>query len=324
MDTISTFPIVVVAMFAIMFVSWWIYGRRNYIGPVRALTKWSAGVDIDPNHLDSATGRADALKSYIDEQKGKNKSKSPVTSGDTRTPQTPVTAHRNLTPSSLPRKSSAFQRMLGLRSSNAASSAVASHEMTAMDRSVLPESGVLPDTDTRNTQAQSMDPALIESQLMPEESTLGAQQHRNSRASGRRHLSRPPVFNLVAEEAHHDHGDEEPYSTRHLDPRGWAAAQQESQLEPEHLQHVPQPGPASPYNSTLSVAGPHENEHAQVESQLEPVSAAATSPMYHDAHEYPVTQQESSLEPTATGYYLDNTSFAEPAAMQESQLEPRW
>jgi hypothetical protein len=54
-------------MILIMIASWYLYGRRHYIGPIRALTKWSAGVEIDPKAFDFDTpeGRFEALRDYL-------------------------------------------------------------------------------------------------------------------------------------------------------------------------------------------------------------------------------------------------------------------
>jgi hypothetical protein len=42
-----------------------VYGQRHYIGPIRALTKWSAGVEINPHDFSTSRGRSKAITDYI-------------------------------------------------------------------------------------------------------------------------------------------------------------------------------------------------------------------------------------------------------------------
>ena len=46
-ETISWSPVVLVGAGLISFGTWYFYGRKNYSGPIRALTKWETGVEID-------------------------------------------------------------------------------------------------------------------------------------------------------------------------------------------------------------------------------------------------------------------------------------
>jgi hypothetical protein len=52
-------------MVVVMIISWLLYGRWHYIGPIRALTKWSAGIEIDPTDYTTAAGRGAAIRSYM-------------------------------------------------------------------------------------------------------------------------------------------------------------------------------------------------------------------------------------------------------------------
>lgn len=44
---VSWTPVVVVGTLLISLVTWKLYGSRHYSGPIRALTKWEAGVELD-------------------------------------------------------------------------------------------------------------------------------------------------------------------------------------------------------------------------------------------------------------------------------------
>ncbi|GMK59081.1 hypothetical protein CspeluHIS016_0700960 [Cutaneotrichosporon spelunceum] len=46
-NSISWTPVVVAGTLGISFITWKLYGSRHYSGPIRALTKWEAGVEMD-------------------------------------------------------------------------------------------------------------------------------------------------------------------------------------------------------------------------------------------------------------------------------------
>lgn len=49
-------------------------GRKNYVGPVRALTKWTAGVEINVNATaDGGGGRHKAVQAYMAQDSRRSK-----------------------------------------------------------------------------------------------------------------------------------------------------------------------------------------------------------------------------------------------------------
>lgn len=62
----SFFPFAVIGMLVVMALSWVLYGRRRYVGPIRSMTKWSAGVEIGPDEAtQSSVTRKDVVKEYM-------------------------------------------------------------------------------------------------------------------------------------------------------------------------------------------------------------------------------------------------------------------
>lgn len=62
----SFFPFAVIGMLIVMALSWVLYGRRRYVGPIRSMTKWSAGIEIGPDvTAQSSLGRTDVVKEYM-------------------------------------------------------------------------------------------------------------------------------------------------------------------------------------------------------------------------------------------------------------------
>lgn len=62
----SFFPFAVIGMLFVMAFSWVLYGRRRYIGPIRSMTKWSAGMEIGPDEAtQSSVGRKDVVREYM-------------------------------------------------------------------------------------------------------------------------------------------------------------------------------------------------------------------------------------------------------------------
>lgn len=69
----SFFPFAVIGMLIVMALSWVLYGRRHYVGPIRSMTKWSAGVEIGPDEATpAAAGRKDVVKEYMSGDKHSN------------------------------------------------------------------------------------------------------------------------------------------------------------------------------------------------------------------------------------------------------------
>lgn len=80
-DSYSFLPYVTAGMLAIMAVSWFLYGRRHYIGPIRSWTKWSAGVEINPQDYATSAGRGAAIRAYISANTGSGEHSSSKVSG---------------------------------------------------------------------------------------------------------------------------------------------------------------------------------------------------------------------------------------------------
>lgn len=99
--TPSFFPWAFIGMIVVMTLSWFLYGRRHFVGPVRAMTKWTAGVEISPEE-ERPNSRSNILKAYLsgpdkdsaskkDSGSGTPKQKSKRSSyGSDRTPATPI------------------------------------------------------------------------------------------------------------------------------------------------------------------------------------------------------------------------------------------
>lgn len=101
--TPSYFPWAFIGMIVVMAVSWFLYGRRHFVGPVRAMTKWTAGVEISPEE-ERPNSRSNVLKAYLsgpdkDKDSGSKKdsgSGTPIKKskrssyGSDRAPATPV------------------------------------------------------------------------------------------------------------------------------------------------------------------------------------------------------------------------------------------
>lgn len=52
-------PVVVTCVLLLCFITWKLYGAKHYSGPIRALTKWQTGVEIDlDSTLHASTNRA--------------------------------------------------------------------------------------------------------------------------------------------------------------------------------------------------------------------------------------------------------------------------
>lgn len=63
-NSVSWTPVVVVGTLLITFLTWKLYGVRHYSGPIRALTKWETGVELDlDSTLQMSTQRAEASAS---------------------------------------------------------------------------------------------------------------------------------------------------------------------------------------------------------------------------------------------------------------------
>lgn len=92
--TPSFFPWAFIGMIVVMTVSWFLYGRRHFVGPVRAMTKWSAGVEISPEE-ERPNSRTNVIKAYLSGPE-KDSALTPVKKskrssyGSDRAPQTPV------------------------------------------------------------------------------------------------------------------------------------------------------------------------------------------------------------------------------------------
>ncbi|KLT41835.1 hypothetical protein CC85DRAFT_292432 [Cutaneotrichosporon oleaginosum] len=65
-------PMIFGAMCVIMVVSWFIYGRRHYVGPIRAFTIWATGQDVDPRNIDAANPRGQAIKRFMELKTGRS------------------------------------------------------------------------------------------------------------------------------------------------------------------------------------------------------------------------------------------------------------
>jgi hypothetical protein len=64
-DNLNSLPCILLALTLVMVVTWLIYGRYHFIGPVRAFAKWTTGIDID---FTTARGRSVAIEEYIRRQ----------------------------------------------------------------------------------------------------------------------------------------------------------------------------------------------------------------------------------------------------------------
>lgn len=81
----SYFPWAFIGMIVVMAVSWFLYGRRHFVGPVRAMTKWTAGVEISPEE-ERPNSRSNVLKAYLSGPEKDKDSGSKKDSGGSGTP----------------------------------------------------------------------------------------------------------------------------------------------------------------------------------------------------------------------------------------------
>jgi hypothetical protein len=148
-------------MVLIMIITWYLYGKKHYIGPIRALTKWSAGVEInplDPHNFKTSVGRRNAIFEYM-------KGVMSVASDNSYTyAKTGETSGSSWTTSI--KKWTKFSALF----SKPASETVfvddgAGEGVNAQTTQALPESGLLPQTHV-GTVAPTM-AALDESVLLP-------------------------------------------------------------------------------------------------------------------------------------------------------------
>ncbi|BEI86749.1 hypothetical protein CcaverHIS002_0700950 [Cutaneotrichosporon cavernicola] len=335
-EIISFLPMVIAGLLLIFLASWFLYGRRHFVGPIRALTIWTTGQDIDPRNVSTTNPRGRAIRQYIDKKTGR------TSSNEGSNPATPVrptfSGPRTATLPSSPAKSPTLQRLLG-RGTNSPSngspgpstdwntstspyggpavsvlpeSGVLPHERTAnydMTRggvSVIPESGVFPESvvDDRSM----MSAAQAESQFFPEP------QAAVSRA--RRGISFRPSTIKIGNQS---------YPLTQLTPPPRSPPTQTPLSPPPRGRNSLQ------YASAL----PTQIEAAMEESQLEPEPHSGLSfgamPALEESQIHPGGSRDSfgvgdTLESRSGGNVVsipsEEESFIEPAALAESQLHP--
>ncbi|BEI94524.1 uncharacterized protein CcaverHIS019_0700960 [Cutaneotrichosporon cavernicola] len=335
-EIISFLPMVIAGLLLIFLASWFLYGRRHFVGPIRALTIWTTGQDIDPRNVSTTNPRGRAIRQYIDKKTGR------TSSNEGSNPATPVrptfSGPRTATLPSSPAKSPTLQRLLG-RGTNSPSngspgpstdwntstspyggpavsvlpeSGVLPHERTAnydMTRggvSVIPESGVFPESvvDDRSM----MSAAQAESQFLPEP------QAAVSRA--RRGISFRPSTIKIGNQS---------YPLTQLTPPPRSPPTQTPLSPPPRGRNSLQ------YASAL----PTQIEAAMEESQLEPEPHSGLSfgamPALEESQIHPGGSRDSfgvgdTLESRSGGNVVsipsEEESFIEPAALAESQLHP--
>ncbi|CAK9785795.1 hypothetical protein CC85DRAFT_303523 [Cutaneotrichosporon oleaginosum] len=173
-NNMSYLPIFIGCMLLIMLVTWFLYGKRHYSGPIRALTIWATGTDIDPRNVATAP-RGQAIREYIERKTGQPAPTTPKyparTASGPRSPETPRSS----------RTKSSFHRLVGRSRDSGKTSPLASQgasDSPTRRNSVNPESGVLPRTECSVIPESGLLPesrhqtttlnAIPESELLPE------------------------------------------------------------------------------------------------------------------------------------------------------------
>ncbi|GMK58997.1 hypothetical protein CspeluHIS016_0700120 [Cutaneotrichosporon spelunceum] len=156
-------PIFTGCLAVVIVASWYLYGKRHYIGPIRALTIWATGTDVDPHNV-ASNPRGRAIKAYIERKTGRKGSSAAATPRPTvRPPRTPEAPKFSLTKSgTLQRLFSRSPSSSGNKMPSPLSSQGATHQHNGP--SVLPESDVLPP----ESKAVTVHSVVPESGLFPE------------------------------------------------------------------------------------------------------------------------------------------------------------
>ncbi|KLT41810.1 hypothetical protein CC85DRAFT_328672 [Cutaneotrichosporon oleaginosum] len=68
---LSYLPMVFGGMLVVMLATWFLYGRRHYVGPIRTLTLWTTGQDIDLRTIDGSNRHDDALQQIAARKTGR-------------------------------------------------------------------------------------------------------------------------------------------------------------------------------------------------------------------------------------------------------------
>jgi hypothetical protein len=143
-------------MVAIIIVTWYLYGRAYYMGPIRALTSWTEGSD---DKYRTATGRARAIQEYARREKGLPSMSDITVSGSGTGGTTETTSKGSLWKSTL----SSAKKFIPWPSAPSAARA----QLSGNETGAIPESELLP-TTTYAPGARTTDIALQESQLFPD------------------------------------------------------------------------------------------------------------------------------------------------------------
>lgn len=268
--TLSYFPWALMGMIAVMTISWFLYGRRHFVGPVRAMTKWTAGVEINPEEA-NPNSRTDVIRAYLGGSRDKTSHGS--------APMTPIKAKS---------KRSSFQ------SEKDKTTPLASPHMQ-------PPALTYSQASSEGAQAESQllpEAAQAESQLLPTK-RLSWYQRRESRQPRKR---LDGIEEVTGQEMSRSNAQQESGIFPHTQTQTQASfAQQESGIFPEAM---------SPTQTQFSIAQqesgifPSQTQTqfsiAQQESGIFPTTSTRFS----------VAQQESQIMPTQSRFDPEATNLS--------------
>ncbi|CAK9782617.1 hypothetical protein CC85DRAFT_284014 [Cutaneotrichosporon oleaginosum] len=329
---ISWLPMTIGGMLVVILASWFLYGRHHYVGPIRAITIWATGQDIDPRNVSTANARGLAIRRYIEKKTGKTSSNGESSSGGPSSRRPTFSGPRTATLPTVPAKSPTLQRFFGRGSTSSGSRGTSSGVFTESTPhgqplvSVLPESGVLPQETrmdyevTRGGMSVLPESGLFPESVIDERSTTSAAQAESQL------LPAPPVSNRVSRRMNFRPSvlkiGEQSYPLTQLTPPPRSPPTQTPLSPPPRTRNSLQ------YSSSPM---PTQMEAAQEESQLEPELDSrfsfAQMPALEESQIHPGGSRDSfgvkNHEYSSHDHPRDAESFIEPSALAESQLEPR-